>query len=166
VALFTAASAVTTMALACATPFPALAALAAVYLRRGAGAALVLLAWGVSQVVGFGLHHYPHTPSTIGLALTLGVAALVAEAAAQTVAKGRNEAVRLALGYGAGFVAFKLTVLAGTLFFGGAAAAMAPMLVGRQFVRDGLILIGLALFYHLLRSAGVPAPRGRRTRTA
>ena len=44
VALLTAASTATTLALACATPFPALAALAAVHMRQRDGVALMALA--------------------------------------------------------------------------------------------------------------------------
>ena len=53
VALLTAASTATTLALACATPFPSLAALAAVHMRQRDGVALMLLAWLASQGVGF-----------------------------------------------------------------------------------------------------------------
>ncbi len=169
VALFTAASALTTAALACATPFPALAALAAVHLRRGHGVALMLIAWGVSQVVGFGLHHYPHDPSTIGWGATLGLASVAALFGGRW-AVGRWSRgpiwMRLAGGYGAAFLAFKLAVLASALLLGGVATTLAPALLARQLVRDGLILVGLHLFYRVLREAGVPAPCQRPVQTA
>ncbi len=169
VALFTAASAVTTAALACATPFPALAALAAAHLGRRHGLALMLIGWGVSQVVGIGLHHYPHDPSTIGWGVTLGLASVAAllGGSRATLQLARKPAwMRLACGYGAAFVAFKLAVLGGGLLLGGVGTALAPTLIARQLVRDGLILFGLHLFYRVLREAGVPAPHPRQVQTA
>lgn len=165
VALFTAASALTTTALACATPFPALAALAATHLRRGYGIALMLLAWAVSQVVGFGLLHYPHDPKTIGWGAALGLASIVALFGARAAIRSlppRAAVAGLMLGYGAGFVAFKLVVLAGALLLDGVATTLAPVLMLRQFVRDGLILVGMQFLYMLLRGIGVPAPTTRR----
>ncbi|HLZ78211.1 MAG TPA: hypothetical protein VKQ09_02635 [Sphingomonas sp.] len=169
VALFTAASALTTAVLACATPFPALAALGAAHLKRSHGVALMLLAWTVSQVVGFGLRHYPHDLKTIGWAAVLGLASIVALFGASWATRSlapRAIVARLTLGYGTGFVAFKLTVLAGALLLGGAATTLAPALLLHQFVRDGLILVGLELVYRLLRGVGVPAPIMRRVQPA
>ncbi len=169
VALFTAASALTTAVLACATPFPALAALGATHLKRSHGVALMLLAWTVSQVVGFGLRHYPHDPKTIGWAAVLGLASIAALFGSRWAIRSlasRAIVGRLALDYGAGFVAFKLTVLGGALLLGGVATTLAPALLLRQFVRDGLILVGLELFYRLLRGVGVPAPIMRRVQPA
>ncbi|WP_217429807.1 hypothetical protein, partial [Sphingomonas bacterium] len=76
IVLLTLASTGTTWALACMTPFAALAALAATHLRRRDGAALMLVTWGVSQAVGFGVLHYPHDPKTIEWGAALGLAAL------------------------------------------------------------------------------------------
>ena len=66
ISLLTAASTGTTLLLACATPFPALAALSAVHMRPRDGIALMMLAWAASQAVGFGLLGYPHDPATLG----------------------------------------------------------------------------------------------------
>ena len=51
IGLLTGASALTTWALGCSTPFPALAALAAAHMRRQDGIGLVVVAWLASQVV-------------------------------------------------------------------------------------------------------------------
>lgn len=169
VALFTAVSALATAALACATPFPALAALAATHLRRGHGVVLMLLVWAVSQVVGFGLLDYPRDPKTIGWGAALGLASVVALFGARATTRSfppRVAVARLMLGYAAGFIAFKLAVLAGALLLGGVATTLAPTLLLRQFVRDGLILVGLQLFYLLLKGVGVPVPTTRRVQPA
>ncbi|WP_447765156.1 hypothetical protein [Sphingopyxis panaciterrae] len=161
ISLFTAASTATTLALACATPFPALAALAAVHMRRRDGMALMLLAWAMSQFVGFVLLGYPRDGSTLGWAAALGTAAVgsaLAGTAALPAAGYRSNAARLGLAYAASFTAFKGIILFWALALGGLHSAMAPALLAEQFVRNGAILIGLYFLYRLLVAAGVPAP--------
>ena len=161
ISLLTAASTATTLALACATPFPALAALAATHMRRRDGIALMLLAWTASQLVGFFLLGYPRDGSTLGWGAALATAA-VGSALAAYAALGalahRSVAARLSLAYAAGFTAFKGIILLWALVLGGLHTAMAPDLLAEQFVRNGAILIGLYLVYRLLVAAGVPAP--------
>lgn len=161
VALLTAASTATTLALACATPFPALAALAAVHMRRPGGVALMLLAWLASQCVGFFLLGYPRDGSTLAWGFGLGTAAVgsaLAGYAAVRAAGYRPVAARLSLAYAAGFTAYKAIIVGWALVLGGLHTATAPDLLAEQFVRNGAILIGLYGLYRLLVAAGVPAP--------
>ncbi len=159
--LLTAASTATTLALACATPFPALAALAAVHMRRRDGALLMLLAWAASQFVGFFLLGYPRDGSTLAWGFALGTAAVGSVLASYAVLRAadyRSVAARLGVAYAAGFAAFKGIILLWALGLGGLHTAMAPDLLAEQFVRNGAILIGLYGLYRLLVAAGVPAP--------
>ena len=161
VALLTAASTATTLALGCATPFPSLAALAAVHMRRRDGLALMLLAWAASQFVGFFLLGYPRDGSTLGWAAGLGTAALgsaLASYAALGALRYRSVAARLSLAYAAGFTAFKAIILGWALLLGGLHSVMAPDLIAEQFVRNAAILIGLYALYRALVAVGVPAP--------
>ena len=161
VTLLTAASTATTLALGCATPFPSLAALAAVHMRRRDGLALMLLAWATSQFVGFLLLDYPRDGSTLawgaGLA-TAAVGSALASYAALDALAYRSVAARLSLAYAAGFTAFKAIILGWALVLGGLHAVMAPALLAEQFVRNAAILIGLYALYRALVAAGVPAP--------
>lgn len=162
--LLTAASTVTTLVLACATPFPALAALAAVHMQRRDGLALMLLAWAASQAVGFCLLDYPHDAKTVAWGAGLATAA-IGSALGAYAALGRlgraSVPVRLAAGYGAAFLAFKLIVLLWAFGLGGADTSLAPDIVARQFLRNGAILAGLFVLYHLLVAIGIPAARRR-----
>lgn len=161
VSLLTAASTATTLALACAPPFPALAALAAVHMRRRDGLALMLLAWAASQFVGFFLLGYPRDGSTLGWGAGLATAAIgsaLASYAALRALNYRSVGARLGLAYAAGFTAFKAIILAWALVLGGLHTAMAPDLLAEQFVRNGAILTGLYALYRVLVAAGVPAP--------
>lgn len=161
VALLTAASTATTLALGCATPFPSLAALAAVHMRRRDTLALMLLAWAASQFVGFLLLGYPRDGSTLGWAAGLGTAAVgsaLASYAALGALQYRSVAARLSLAYAAGFTAFKAIILGWALVLGGLHTAMAPDLLAEQFVRNAAILIGLYAIYRALVAVGVPVP--------
>lgn len=161
VSLLTAASTVTTLALGCATPFPSLAALAAVHMRRRDGILLMLLAWAASQFVGFFLLGYPRDGSTLAWGVGLGTAAVgsaLASYAALQALPYRSVAARLGLAYAAGSTAFKAIILVWALFLGGLHTAMAPELLAEQFVRNGAILIGLYALYRALVAIGVPAP--------
>lgn len=161
VSLLAAASMVTTLALGCATPFPSLAALAAVHMRRREGIALMLLAWATSQCVGFFLLGYPRDASTLAWGVGLGTAAVgsaLASHAALRALDYRSVAARLTLAYAAGFTAFKGIILLWAIALGGLHTAMAPDLLVEQFVRNGAVLIGLYALYRALVAAGVPAP--------
>ena len=161
VSLLTAASSITTLALGCATPFPSLAALAAVHMHRRGGIALMLLAWAASQFVGFFLLGYPRDGSTLAWGAGIGTAAVGSALASYATLRAlpyRSVAARLSLAYAAGFTAFKAIILGWALVLGGLHTAMAPDLLAEQFVRNGAILIGLYALYRVLVAAGVPAP--------
>jgi hypothetical protein len=162
--LLTLASTATTLVFACATPFPALAALAAVHMRRSDGIWLMLAAWLASQAVGFCLLDYPRDAGTFGWAAglaTAAVASVIGAHVALRLAGHRPVPVRLALAYLAGFVAFKAVVLGWAFFLGGVASTIDPAILQRQFLRNGAILVGLYALYRLLTAIGVPQPAPR-----
>lgn len=163
--LLTAASMGTSFVLSCAMPFAALAALAAVHMHRSDALKLMGLVWLANQFVGFAFLHYPHSLTTYGWGLALGMAAVAALLGADSLlarSMPKTEPARLALAYGGAFVAFKMMILAWALGLGGVETTLDPAIVARQFLRDVAILVGLFIFYHALLGLGVPAPRPRR----
>lgn len=162
IGLITAASAVTTLVLACATPFPALAALAALYVRRGEGLMLMAAAWVTSQAIGFGLNGYARDATNLAWSAALASAAvgslLVARHAAARAAR-LNPLIQLCIAYVAAYLAFKSIVLVWTIALDEGWAAFSAEVLARQFVRYGLILGGLVLLHKLLELAGVSASR-------
>ena len=165
-ALLTAASAVTTLALACATPFSSLAAVAATRMSARASYALMALAWLVSQGIGFGVLGYPHDPRTLAWGLAILTAALASVAAARWASRAvaaTHPGVQLVTAFGTGFVGYKLALLAWSLVLGGVHTALSPYWTARQFGREALILAGLVALYHALVAIGVPAARRLRT---
>lgn len=161
--LLTLASTATTLVFACATPFPALAALAAVYLRRADGVALAVAACVASQAVGFCLLDYPTDAGTMLWGVAIGTAAIAGALAAHAAAArvSATEPARLAAGYLAAFVAFKLVILLWSVARGEIGTALSVEIMARQFARNALILGGLTALYHLLVRAGMPMPRRR-----
>lgn len=160
VGLFTAASALTTLALACATPFSALAAIAATRMRTREGLALMTLAWAASQAIGFCVLDYPRDPRTLAWGVAMLTAALAAVMAARWGARhATGRVLPLATAFGTGFLGYKATLLAWSFVLGGVHVAASPYWTARQFGREALILAGLVALYHGLIRLGVPAPR-------
>ena len=159
--LLTLASVATTLVFKCATPFPALAALAAMYMRTRDGVAVAIAAWAASQLVGFCWLEYPVTANSLAWGGAIGIAALVGALAAHAAATRapRSFAARLVLGYLAAFVAFKVAILAGAFALDGGWAAFAGDVLLSQFVRNAAVLAGLLLLHRLLTAAGMPSPR-------
>ncbi|MBB5710943.1 hypothetical protein [Sphingomonas xinjiangensis] len=159
--VLTLASTATTLAFACATPFPALAALTAVHMRQRDGVALAIAAWVASQAVGFGFLGYPHDLGTMLVGAAIGVAAVAGAIAAHATAARMTAplAARLAAAYLAGFAAFKLVILAFTLAKGDPCTAFTAEVLGRQLLRNAAIMAGLLALYRALVAIGVPAAR-------
>src|SRR5262245_54229226 len=74
-------------AYACAAPFAAVAALAALTLNRTEGLILVATAWVINQAVGFVLLSYPHTADTYAWGVTIGLATVLGFVAAHFVTR-------------------------------------------------------------------------------
>jgi hypothetical protein len=73
---------VSTLAVACGTPFAALATLAALFLPRRDAFALIAVNWLANQAIGFGLLHYPLNWDCYRGGINLAIAALLSTMAA------------------------------------------------------------------------------------
>lgn len=169
VGLMTAASGAASLALACATPFPALAALAAMHVRRTDGLMLIGAAWVVSQIVGFGIKGYPLDGHALLWPVAMACAGAGSLFAAEAVTRGLakvNPVLRLGLAYVAAYAGFKLVVLVGVNLFDHGWAAFSSEVMVRQFVRYGAILIGLAGLHALLMRLGLGRVSTPAARTA
>lgn len=160
-ATLAAAAVLGSMALACMTPFTALAVVAAFTLPRGAGIVTVLGAWGVNQVIGYGMLGYPTDPATIGRGVTLAVAALAAFAVGR-MARSPDGAIvgtRAIIGFLAAFAAYEAVNFAGALLLGGTENFTAAIvwMIGSN---DALWFGGLLALAILLRGFA-PARFGR-----
>lgn len=162
IVLFTVVSCAATLALACATPFAALAAVAATRMRARDGVLLMLAVWIASQAIGFCVLEYPRDPTTLAWGIAIGTAALAAFAGARWGARttaGSSRALQVATAFGVGFVAYKLALLCWSLSLGGFHTALSPYYAAKQFVREAAFVVGLVALHRALLVAGVPAPR-------
>jgi hypothetical protein len=164
IVLLSAASVAGSWAFACATPFAALAALAAARMGRRDGIAVMLVAWFASQAVGFGIHHYSHSPKTLMWGGAIGTAAIVSLLAARwskTSVRG-GSAARLAIAFGGATLGYKGMLVLWSLALGGLGIALSPTYFAQGLLRDGAMLVALVLLYRGLIAVGVPAAsRGR-----
>jgi hypothetical protein len=119
IGIIVAASLAFSFALACATPFAALAAVGALMLKPRDALAASGLAWIGNQVVGYGLLAYPIDAESLAWGGVLGLSALFAAGAA-IFAAGRTRdfgfTLSAACAFLAAFAAQQLTVLAATSF--------------------------------------------------
>jgi hypothetical protein len=119
VAIIVAASLAFSFALACATPFAALAAAVALMLKPRDAFATAGLAWLGNQIVGYGLLAYPVDFESLAWGGVLGLSALLAAGAAILAERQTRTfgfAVAAACAFLAAFAAQQLTVLAATTF--------------------------------------------------
>src|SRR5262249_29557781 len=155
--LVVAASVASSLALACATPFAALATVAAVTMGPRHGVALVVAAWLADQVVGYAVLGYPKTPDSYAWGVALGAASLLALGAARAVAGPlrRSRAAGPAAAFVAAFALFEAAIGVGTLVLGTGGAAMAPAIVLRIFAINLIALVALVALYRLAVLVGL-----------
>jgi len=155
-----AAATLASSAFACATPFAALATWAALTLPRREGIALVTSAWLTNQVIGFGLHAYPHDLATYAWGLAIGIGALTALPAAFAVARrARSGPILCALAaLVTAFAAYEAVLYVAAFVLPGGSGAYAPAIVLRLFLINAGALAGLAL----VQVAGTFLVSGRR----
>lgn len=150
--LLTAASVFITLGMACGTPFAALATLAALYMSRRDGLALIGIAWLADQAVGYGLLGYPRTANSVAWGVILGVGAFLALLAAQVlVERLRDRGAILAggLAFAGAFVAYQAVLVAATAVLAGGSEAFSLPIVAWVLRVNLLSLAGLLILYRL-----------------
>jgi hypothetical protein len=165
--LLTAASVFVTLGMACATPFAALATLAALHLSRRDGLALVGIAWLADQAVGYGLLGYPRTANGFAWGVILGVGAFVALVAAQALVerlRDRSPVLAGGLGFAGAFVTYQAVLVVATAVLASGAEAFSLPIVGWVLRVNLLSLVGLLILYRLAVWIGLVtrAPLGAR----
>jgi hypothetical protein len=143
--LLVTASALASLAFACATPFATFAVIVAAMLPVRSALLVVAAAWLVNQGIGFGLHHYPIDRNTILWGLTIGAAALAATVAATWILSALPRAAGVAslgLAFTGAYAAYEIVLYAVTPILGDAGAFTAAI-IARLAVLNILWTIGL-----------------------
>jgi hypothetical protein len=158
--LLTAASVFVTLGMACATPFAALATLAALHMSRRDGLALIGIAWLADQAVGYGVLGYPRTGNSVAWGVILGVAAFAALLAAQALAeraRARGGLVVGAAAFAGAFGAYQAVLFAATAILASGAEAFSLPIVAWVLRVNLLSLAGLLILYRLALWIGLVA---------
>ena len=151
-----------TLAVACGTPFAALATLAALFLPRRDAYVLIAANWLANQAIGFGLLHYPHNWDCYRGGIDLGIAALLSTFAALLAQRALGNAattIRAIGSFCAAFVAYE-TALFLLSPAGSRADFAAPVVLYILYV-NAVAFVGLLLFKAVAAALGfVPIKDG------
>ena len=160
IALVTGSSILFSLALACATPFAAIATIAGTRMDRRAGMLLIGAAWLANQAVGYLILGYPQTWDSFAWGGVMGIAALLAAVAACEIARrGVGPFVSLAVGFLAAFAVYELALLAAAAALPSGDGAFTLEIIARIFGLNVLALGGLLLLYRAAIAVGLLAAR-------
>lgn len=159
-ALLVAASVAFSLAFACAVPFAAFGAVAALTLKWRDAVLLTGAVWLANQLVGFVFLDYPWTPSTFAWGVALGGVAVLATVAARSISRhvaGRDDALVSLAAFVGAFVAYEggLFVVAATLL--GGTEDYAPAIVLRILEINAAAFVGLLALNRLAAAVGFAA---------
>lgn len=165
IGLLAGAGTVASAAFACATPFAAVAALAAATLPLRNALAVTLALWLGNQAVGFGMLDYPWDGETLIWGALIGAASLAAAFVAHcanVVAARQPAMVRLSLLAIAAFATYQAGLLLGSTIVAAHGGLAADIMAYVAFV-NALWMIGLGAGYVGLQIlARASTPRGAR----
>jgi hypothetical protein len=159
-ALLVAGSVAFSLGFACAVPFAAFGAIAALTLNQRDALLLTGGVWLANQIVGFVLLDYPWTASTFAWGVALGAVAVLGTLTARSVARrldGRGAAVVSLAAFAGAFVAYEggLFVVAATLL--GGTEDFAPAIVTRILAINAAAFAGLFVLHRLAMAGGLAA---------
>jgi hypothetical protein len=138
---------------ACATPFEAIGAAAAVTLARRDALLASGLTWLINQCVGYGMLGYPWTFNSVAWGIALGAATLIATVAAGGMYQMKAaipKAVRFGMAFATAFLAFEAAIYAVALYFLGGLEDFNIGSVARIFVINAATFVGLVVIYSLV----------------
>ena len=161
--LLISASVAFSLGLACATPFAAFGAAAALTLSRRDALVLVTSVWFANQLVGFTMLDYPWTANTFAWGVALGVVAVLATLASQWAVKCSADAaraLRLAVTFLVAFVVYEAALFALSVGLLGGAEVFTGTIQGRIFVINTAAFIGLIALNRLAATIGLAVHTG------
>jgi hypothetical protein len=161
-ALLVGASMAFSLGLACATPFAAFGAAAALTLSRRDALVLILSVWLANQVIGFTALGYPWTADTFAWGIALGAAVVFATLAGERTARRLAVASR-AVSCGATFlvtlVIYEAALYAVAAALLGGTEDFAGTILGRIAAINAATFVGLLVLSRFAIFAGLVANR-------
>jgi hypothetical protein len=163
-ALLVAASIAFSLGFACAVPFAAFGAVAALTLSRRNALLLMGAVWLANQLVGYGLLDYPRTVNSFAWGAVLGVASalttIVAREAVRRFEKATSLVVAPLAAFMAAFVAYEATLFVVAAALLGGVEDFTPGIIGQVFTINAVAMIGLLVINRLGTVIGLAAPLG------
>ena len=161
IALLTAASVLATGVFACAVPFAALAALAALDSESSEGLLLIGAVWLANQVVGFGFLGYPLEAQAFAWGVAIGLGALAAYFAARASVTALASQGSLAIALGTlpvAFLAYEAVLYAASLLLPGGEGAFSYRVIAYVGLVEVVAFIVLLIAHRVAAAAGFLAP--------
>ena len=148
IAFVTGSSVVFSLALACATPFPALATVAGIWMSRRDALTLVGVAWLVNQSIGYLVLGYPQTWDSFAWGGAIGIAAALAALVVTECARRLGATFKIiALAFVTAFAVYEATLVAATTILPSSMEAFSLSVVSWIFCVNLLALAGLVGMY-------------------
>ncbi len=160
-ALLVAASAAFSFVFACATPFAAFGAAAALTLTRRDAMRLTVAVWLASQVLGYTVLKYPWTANSFAWGAVLGAAAVLTTVAARGVARrlaGASDGVLALATLLAALMVYEGMLFAVAMAWLGGTENFTLPIVGRIFAVNVAVLIGLSALHRVGVAVGFVGP--------
>jgi hypothetical protein len=135
-----------TLVFACAAPFAAFGAAAALTLSRRDALLVTVALWLANQLTGFVALGYPWTANSAAWAPTLAAAAVLATLTAQWTVRrlaGSRDIVRGLAALGLAFAVFEVAIFLVSAALLGGLEMYAPSIVGQVFATNVAALLGL-----------------------
>jgi hypothetical protein len=158
IALVAGSSVLFSLALACATPFAALATIAGARMRARQALALIVVAWLANQAVGYLALGYPRTWDSFAWGAAIGIAAMLAVLPAAVLIRRVAAPIAIVGGFVGAFVLYEAALFAATAFLPSGPGAFAPPVVWRILWINALALVLLFLLHRVVLGLRVLSP--------
>lgn len=139
---------------ACATPFAALATLAALKTDRRDTAMVVGLIWLANQFIGYAFLGYPWTWDSAAWGIAIGASAGLAVLAASALSATRRTSLAISLPFVGAFAAYELGLYAAAFMLPSEAMAFSAGVVGHLFLINVVALVALMVIRQLANVVG------------
>ncbi|MFY9986695.1 MAG: hypothetical protein WAK31_18165 [Chthoniobacterales bacterium] len=138
---------------ACAAPFEAIGAAAAVTLARRDALLVSGVTWLINQCVGYGMLGYPWTFNSVAWGIALGAATLIATASAARMYHMKTaiyKGFRFGIAFATAFLVFEAAIYALALFSLGGLQDFTIGIVSHVFVINAATFVALVVLHSLL----------------
>jgi hypothetical protein len=145
---------------ACAAPFAAFGALAAMTLSRGDAIRTTAALWLANQLIGFALLGYPRTANSFAWGLAIGAAAVLATLAAQWVVAslqigGLGRAIAA---FAAAFAVYEVAIFGAAIAGLGGLGSFAVPIMRQVLITNVVAVVGLYALYRVGAAVGLARP--------